>query len=233
LHISGGPAKFREALRWKEVDFYLSRGGGNLSRVTIDDGPARVPESSYVRIGISGTPYIRASELTALAASGAVVTVDAAAEAFAGVAELTDLVSEMLEVPVSVAAKLSWCRSAAVHPQKQETDTLVVQPCGEVEWWAHRPVPVCPPMLDPETAEMPPGGPQWHPTALKQGDCLYVPRGGWYCCRSVNQASITLVLSFSAPTAIDILGRIVDRLRRFPNMHLEQELWIGQGAFFF
>jgi hypothetical protein len=125
-----------------------------VSPDSIDDGPAGMPESSYLRIGVSGAPYIRAGELITSAAAGAIVTLDAAEEAFAGVAALADAVADVLEVAVTAAVKISRCRPAVMHPQKQEADALVLQPFGEVEWWSHRPSPVCLPLPGPDTAEM-------------------------------------------------------------------------------
>jgi len=209
LHIKGAPSKFSTLIAWREVDFYLSRGGGNLSRVSVTNGPNCLPESSYTLPGVSGSPYIRAGELIDLARGGATVVIEAGDEVFEGVAGANDAIAYKLEVPVSACVHASW-RRARTHVVLRDRDALVLQVAGQMECHTHRPALAPPSAPDCESTTV---STAWIKQVMEQGDCIYVPRGWWYSSQPMDRSSLSLVFSFSNPTGLNLVERLVDQLR--------------------
>ena len=108
LRVEGNADKFAQVLSWSELNSFLSRGGGNLSRVNVTSGGERLTDTLYSRIGVSGTPHVQAGEVGALLLQGAVIHVEAAEEVFNSVSAICDSVGSRLETAVRASIWASW-----------------------------------------------------------------------------------------------------------------------------
>ena len=221
LRVEGDGDKFSQLITWKQIEWFLSRGGGNLTRVRVSNLDTVLPESSYSRVGISGGTHIMVGELTKLLRQGATIQIDGAEEVFGPLATLTDAVADRLQVTVNATVHASLCELATPQFSRNDHDVIVAQISGGALWQVQAPgfraaesqTPEHAPGHDPEMQQRQP--------ALEQGQLLYIPKEWWRCERPMNQASLALRLSFRNPTGLDILGRLVDQLSLIRAMRMD------------
>jgi hypothetical protein len=208
LYIEGSAAKFDEVVSWAVLNRMLAYGGLEHPRLRLELGGDEIAPQRYLRQRSNGYRRPLVGELTELLRQGAILGIEAAEDLHEPISEVCQTLEALLGPPVRADLYASGNDGPNRDLQWNDHETLLCQVSGRKEWSLFQPTTYYP--VEKTSQPTPTGAVRWR-GALLPGDMLYIPRGWWYCDRTLGVPALYLALTFRSARGIDVAWRVLRR----------------------
>jgi Cupin superfamily protein len=218
LCVPGSPGKFAELLTWQMLNDILALHDlSNHIRLAKDAsvvGPGSYLKYKHRKTG-EARGVIRGAALIAQLREGATLIIDALDEICEPVRALAGRLEELFRTRVQINMYASWRSSRGFDLHWDDHDVIVLQITGKKQWQVYEQTtrfPLDRVDRDHEPVKPPKSLPVWT-DILRDGDCLYIPRGWWHVVTPCDEPTIHLTVGIHQPVGLNILQWIVESLR--------------------
>lgn len=211
-HIAGERGRFRDVLRWSEVNGMLQRHRLEPPRLRLVRGGEFAPKSSFLRYEGSRIPHVVPEHLSQKLRDGYTLIIDAVDDMAPRVLELAEDFERVLHEGVQANMYAGWRELQGFNRHCDTHDVIVLQIFGKKYWRVYeggRPHPlkddVAPNKKKPETV-------LWE-GVLEEGDVLYIPRGVWHEASGVGEVTMHLTFGIHPRNGVHLMRWLADELR--------------------
>jgi len=202
-----GVPRFRELVRWDEINRALRHARFSADRLRLVQSGKTIPTSAYTFVDddASGASSLNARRFEQFLAKGATLSINKVDELFPEVQTFAESCEEHFRIPVGVNLYAGWRTDNGFDLHWDRHDTLILQVAGRKQWTVYEPTvehPLDDRLLAP--APTPTGAPVWE-GLLEEGDLLYMPRGWWHIARPLDEPTLHLTAGIRHRTAATLL----------------------------
>ena len=218
LCVRGVPGKYAELLPWDVLNRIVEQHRPDFTRIHLYKN-GRLPMSAFVRetryADGTAVPQILLTELYAQLREGATLLLNGVDEVYEPTRQLAENLERVLGSRVGMAAYAGFRATRSVDTHWDPVDVIILQVAGRKHWTLYGVTTPHPLMRTGEGQGTKPTEPVWD-GVLEDGDMLYLPRGWWHVAVPMDGPSLSISITVTGRTGVDLVAWLAEELRSSP-----------------